>query len=44
MYIPRINSWNDDREILDFMQRFSFATMVSARNGIPIATHLPFPG
>ena len=42
MYIPRINSWNDDREIPDFMQRFSFATMVSARNGIPIATHLPF--
>ena len=42
MYIPKINSWNDDREIFDFMRRFSFATMVTARNGIPIATHLPF--
>jgi transcriptional regulator len=42
MYIPKINSWNDDREIFEFMRRFSFATIVTGRNDMPVATHLPF--
>ncbi len=42
MYVPKINSWSDDQEILEFMRRFSFATIVTARNGVPVATHLPF--
>lgn len=25
-----------------FMQRFSFATLITAKHGLPIATHLPF--
>lgn len=29
-------------EAIDFMKRFSFATIVTAKDSIPIATHLPF--
>lgn len=28
-------------EIVEFMQRFSFATMVTAKNNTPVGTHLP---
>jgi len=42
MYIPKINLATDRTEIVDFMKRFSFATVVTATNNIPVATHLPF--
>ena len=42
MYIPSFNSFTDRQEIVGFMQRYSFATIVTAVNGIPEATHLPF--
>ena len=42
MYIPNLNLMTDKTEIVDFMQRFSFATLITARDNYPVATHLPF--
>jgi transcriptional regulator len=42
MYTPKINLMADRREVLSFMQRYSFATIVTVAGGIPSATHLPF--
>lgn len=32
----------DKQEAISFMQKYSFATIVTVTNGIPSATHLPF--
>ena len=32
----------DHAEIVEFMKRFSFATIITAKDNLPIATHLPF--
>lgn len=42
MYIPSSNKLSDKTEIISFMQRFSFATVVSSLNDKVEATHLPF--
>lgn len=42
MYIPKVNEATDKEEILAFMQRFSFATIISSKDNYPTATHLPF--
>lgn len=42
MYIPKINLATDKDEIVAFMNQFSFATIVTAKDNKPIATHLPF--
>lgn len=42
MYIPKINLAPDETEVIQFMQRFSFATIITSKNNYPIATHLPF--
>jgi transcriptional regulator len=42
MYIPKINLLSDRAEAIEFMQRFSFASIITAPNGLPVATHLPF--
>jgi transcriptional regulator len=42
MYIPKINLATDKDEIVAFMKQFSFATIVTAKDNTPIATHLPF--
>jgi transcriptional regulator len=42
MYIPSFNLLADKQEAISFMQRYSFATIVTTINGIPEATHLPF--
>lgn len=42
MYIPHFNSFTDGQEIIAFMQRYSFATIVTSVDGLPVATHLPF--
>lgn len=42
MYIPRHFLATDQEELIAFMQKYSFATLVSAENNIPLATHLPF--
>ena len=42
MYIPSFNKFTDQQEAINFMKRYSFATIVTSVNGIPEATHLPF--
>lgn len=42
MYIPAINAVSNKEEMIAFMQRFSFATIITAKDAMPIATHLPF--
>lgn len=42
MYIPSHFSFADQPDIVAFMQRFNFATIVSVVEGLPFATHLPF--
>jgi|SRR5690606_17705506 len=42
MYIHPINSWEDEPEIIEFIQKNAFATLVTQMNGKPWATHIPF--
>ncbi len=42
MYIPKINLTTDKDQIVAFMKQFSFATIITARDNFPTATHLPF--
>lgn len=42
MYIPSFNKFDNEQEAINFMQRYSFATIVTAVNDVPVATHLPF--
>ena len=42
MYSPKHYITEDFRFMLDFMRRHNFATLVTAKNDFPFATHLPF--
>jgi transcriptional regulator len=42
MYIPAFNKFEDLQQVINFMQRYSFATIVTVKDEIPVATHLPF--
>ena len=42
MYIPSFNKFEDRQQVIAFMQRYSFATIVTVKDGVPSATHLPF--
>ena len=42
MYIPKANLVTDTNEIVAFMKQFSFATVITAKDNFPTATHLPF--
>jgi len=42
MYIPSFNRFEDRQQAISFMQRYSFATIVTVKNDVPVATHLPF--
>ncbi len=42
MYIPKHFLITDQQEAVSFMQRYSFATIVTVNKGIPSATPLPF--
>ena len=42
MYIPKVNAATDREEIIAFMRQFSFATIITAKDNFPTATHLPF--
>src|ERR1700755_3114693 len=42
MYIPKFFAETDFENLLAFMREFNFATLVSAENNYPAATHLPF--
>jgi transcriptional regulator len=41
MYIHPINSCEDEPEIIEFIQKNAFATLVTQVNGRPWATHIP---
>jgi len=41
MYIPKYFKVENVDEILDFVQKNSFGTIVTTEQGKPIATHLP---
>lgn len=42
MYVPKHFQFEDYTEQVEFMKEYSFATIVSIKNNIPIATQLPF--
>lgn len=42
MYIPKVNIATDQEETVAFMKQFSFATIITSKDNVPIATHLPF--
>ncbi len=42
MYIPGINLMTNKAAIIEFMKRFSFAVIITAKDNLPTATHLPF--
>ena len=42
MYIPNHFRISDNQEAIDFIKRYSFGTLVTTENGLPIATHIPF--
>jgi transcriptional regulator len=42
MYIPSFTAVTDPALLHDLMRQFSFATLVTAHEGRPFATHLPF--
>lgn len=42
MHIPKLFQFQEDVEKVAFMKRYSFATIITAKDGVRIATHLPF--
>ncbi|HTF81658.1 MAG TPA: FMN-binding negative transcriptional regulator [Cytophagales bacterium] len=42
MYIPSHFLASDREEIISFMKRYNFASIITAPGGCPTATHLPF--
>lgn len=42
MYIPNHFQFKDNTEMVAFMKQYSFATIITVRDNIPIATQLPF--
>jgi transcriptional regulator len=42
MYIPNQFAATDTAELIAFMKQYSFATIVTAKDNVPLATHLPF--
>ena len=42
MYIPKFFVEEDEEKVLAFMREYNFATLVTAENDFPTATHLPF--
>ncbi|MEO8148946.1 MAG: FMN-binding negative transcriptional regulator [Bacteroidia bacterium] len=42
MYIPNHFREEDKQKIVAFMQQYNFGIVVNTKNGLPIATHLPF--
>jgi transcriptional regulator len=42
MYIPKHYLTTDIKEIVAFMKQYSFATIITAKDNLPTATHLPF--
>ena len=42
MYIPNLFKLEDSAEQIAFMKRYSFATIITVKDNVPIATQLPF--
>ena len=42
MYILSFNQFPDREEVISFMQKYSFATIITVKDNVPTATHLPF--
>ncbi|MCC6583771.1 MAG: FMN-binding negative transcriptional regulator [Chitinophagales bacterium] len=42
MYIPKHFKQNDRKKSIAFMNAYNFAIVISAKNELPLATHLPF--
>lgn len=42
MYIPGAFKFEDRQAMIAFMKKYSFATIITVKEGIPIATQLPF--
>jgi transcriptional regulator len=42
MYVNPINRWEDEPEIISFIQKNAFATLITQGVNRPTATHLPF--
>lgn len=42
MYIPKDFEQNEKQKSIAFMQAYNFAVIISVKNNLPIATHLPF--
>lgn len=42
MYTPNHFQFRDNAEIIAFMKQYSFATIVTVKDNVPIATQLPF--
>lgn len=42
MYTPKHFQITDIQDCISFMKKYSFATIVTVKDGLPTATHLPF--
>jgi len=42
MYIPAMFRMEEDKDKIAFMQKYSFATIITCKDTLPIATQLPF--
>lgn len=42
MYVPHLFRFNDQAEMIAFMKQYSFATIITVKENIPVATQLPF--
>ncbi|MBC9933049.1 FMN-binding negative transcriptional regulator [Chitinophaga qingshengii] len=42
MYVPHQFRFKDNAEMVAFMKKYSFATIVTVKDNIPVATQLPF--
>ncbi|GAB2665521.1 FMN-binding negative transcriptional regulator [Flavihumibacter cheonanensis] len=42
MYVPAAFRFEDVTDMISFMKQYSFATIITVKEGLPIATHLPF--
>lgn len=41
MYVPKHDAVNDPEKLARFMERYSFALLVTTQHSVPVATHLP---
>ncbi|WP_353119437.1 FMN-binding negative transcriptional regulator [Myroides odoratus] len=42
MYTPHLFKFENDKEKIAFIKQYSFATIITVKEGLPIATQLPF--